>query len=113
MKNNEIVDGYQFWKVVDECNPYKTVLELSKKIGAKYTKIRQKRAKGTFPKAVDLYLISKETKSSMEYLMTGKKSSSSLSPRLERILFRIKYSATESDLILIERILRMDSMEDE
>lgn len=101
-----MVDGYQFWKIVDECNPYDTVLELSEKIGATYTKIRQQRANGTFPKAADLYRISKEVNKPMEFLMTGQEYSK-YSERIERIAENLMYYASEEDIMLVERILRI------
>ena len=101
-----MLNGYQFWKIVDEYNPYDTVLELSEKIGATYTKIRQQRANGTLPKASDLYKISQELHKPMEFLLTGKDSE----PYPERVMRIIRFLtnfATEEDYILIERILRI------
>lgn len=100
--------GYQFWKSVDERNPYPTALELSKAMGVKYEAMKQWRADSRIPKAEDLLKLSRALHISMETLLTGE-DRTVYPKRIDTIARNCLYRATETDLAMIERILRIPS----
>ena len=77
-----MLDGFEFWKLIDRLNPYKTVSELAEGAGINYHNIKQQRTDCRIPKAEDLYKLSKALNCSMEYLITGKEDNTT-SPEIE------------------------------
>lgn len=67
-----MLDGFEFWKLIDRLNPYKTVSELAEAAGINYHNIKQQRTDCRIPKAEDLFKLSRALNCSMEYLLTGK-----------------------------------------
>lgn len=100
--------GYEFWKVVDACNPYKTIRGLCEATGLGYWNVAQQRSKDIIPKADVLLTISKALNKSIEYLLTGQESKE-YPTRIDAIARACLYSATGEDLLAIERILRLPS----
>ena len=98
-----------FWERVDNYNPYSTLMELAEHTGCTYTKFRQQRVKHILPKAEDVLAISKELLVTTDFLLTGKKNAIVYSPRIEEIAKRCQFYATETDIVMIERILRIPS----
>ena len=103
------MNGYQFWKHIDEINPYGTVIELSKQMGVEYYALKQWRRDSRIPKAEDLYALAKALKKPMEFLLTGEEPRPLFSSRVMEIADRCMYTASNEDLMLIERILRIPS----
>ena len=100
----EIMDGYHFWKQIDEINPYGTAAELSKQMGINYYAMKQWRADSRIPKAETLLLLSHALNRSIEFLLTGT-NQSCYSERVERIADACQRKASEEDLFVIEKIL--------
>lgn len=96
-----------FWDRVDKCNPYPTLMELAEHTGCTYTKFRQQRVKQILPKAEDVLSISRELLVTTDFLLTGMKYATIYKPRIEEIAKRCQFYATETDLAMIERILRI------
>lgn len=101
-----ITDGKEFWKRVDECNPYKTLGELYEKGNLSKDNMKQQRTDMRLPKTIDVFKLSKAIGKPMEYLLSGE-DTKRYPPRIERIASYLMHFATEEDFILIERILRI------
>ncbi|MFA7087282.1 MAG: hypothetical protein WC145_11505 [Aliarcobacter sp.] len=63
--------AYAFWDRVDRCNPYKTAKELADEIGMPYSRMRQERSDGTFPKPRFIKAICKELRKEDYELLLG------------------------------------------
>ena len=98
--------GYEFWKVVDGCNPYKTIRGLCDATGLDYWNVAQQRSKNIIPKAESLLAISEALHKSIEFLLTGRERRD-WPPRIDAIARACTYTATGEDLLAIERILRL------
>ena len=98
--------GYEFWKVVDGCNPYKTIRGLCDATGLGYWNVAQQRSKNIIPKADVLLAISTALNRSIEYLLTGQEHQP-YPDRIDTIARACVHSATGEDLLAIERILRI------
>ena len=106
-----MVTAKEFWDLVDNNNPYKTVGKLVAITGINYHRMTQQRCDEVIPKVEDLYKISQAIGKSMEFLLTGKeepkKIEKKLPDRIEKIIFYLEHLATEEDFRLVERILRI------
>lgn len=103
-----VIDGYEFWKIVDRCNPYKTIRGLCEATGLGYWNVAQQRSKNIIPKADVLLTISAAVNKSVDYLLTGTERRD-YPPRIDAIARACMYSATGEDLLAVERILRLPS----
>ena len=93
---------------IDNCNPYKSIGELIRAGNMNYHRITQQRVDGTIPKAEDLLRLSGAMNKSIEFLLTGQERK--LYPkRIEKIADCCMYRASEEDILLIERVLRIQS----
>lgn len=104
----EIMDGYHFWKQIDEINPYGTAAELSKQMGINYYAMKQWRADSRIPKAETLLLLSQVLNRSIEFLLTGI-NQGCYSERVERIADACQRKASDEDLFVIEKILGLET----
>ncbi len=98
------MDGYRFWKQIDNINPYGSAAALAKQMGVTYYAMKQWRADSRIPKAETLLQLSKTLNKSIEFLLTGEEKNR-YSDRVERIASRCQYSATETQLFMVEQIL--------
>ena len=103
-----MIDGYEFWTIVDGCNPYRTIKGLCDATGLGYWNIAQQRSKNIIPKADVLLAISSAVNKSVDYLLTGVERRE-YPARIEAIARACLYSATGEDLLAVERILRLPS----
>ena len=99
--------AYAFWKRVDACNRKTTLLELCRSASLDYNRVKHNRSDCRVPKAEDLLLLAEALNTSIEYLLTGKERDS-FPPRIQTIAIRC-LSASEEDLALIERVLRIEA----
>ena len=106
MENEQI--AFNFWKLIDQINPYKTMRGLCEKTGLDYWNTAQQRSKNIVPKAADLLIISAAVNRSVDYLLTGQEKRD-YPPRIDRIARQCQFFASNEDLMLIERILRLPS----
>lgn len=100
-----IISGYEFWKLVDKFNPYKTMRELAEHAGIEYNHVKQQRADCRMPKVDDLFSLSQTIGKSMEFLVTGGQKQI-YPPRIEAIAAKC-LAASSEDIRLVERILRL------
>ena len=101
-------NAYEFWKRVDAYNPCNNTRELCKRIGLDYWNTMQQRSKEIIPKPPELLKISKALGKTIDFLLTGEERRD-YSPRIDRIARECQFYATNEDLMLIERILRIPS----
>lgn len=99
-------DANAIWERIDKKNQYNTLKKLIDAAGVDYSNVKKQRYLQRVPRSEDLYLIAQSLGCSMEYLISGKEYKS-YPERIERIINNIMYNATEEDLLLIERILRI------
>ncbi len=99
----------EFWNNIDQINPYRSLGELVRASGIDYHRLTQQRSRGYMPKPEDLLKLSHGTKHSIESLLTGSQSHSFYPKRIERIADYCMYRATDEDILLVERILRIPS----
>lgn len=95
----------EFWNNIDQVNPYRSLGELSRASGVDYHRLTQQRSRGYMPKPEDLLRLSKGTRISIESLLTGVQDKLPYSKRVERIANRCEYTATETQLFMVEQIL--------
>ena len=100
------INGNDFWKRVDNLNPYPTITKLIAATGLDYGLVKKQRFDGRVPKTADSYKIASILNTSVEFLLTG------IEPlkhtdRIEKIIFYLEHLATEEDFRLVERILRI------
>ena len=67
-----MINGFEFWKLVDQINPYRSMSGLVKAADLNYNNIKQQRSDCRIPKADDLLKISEATGKSINFLLTGK-----------------------------------------
>ena len=103
-----MLNGKQFWAVVDSVTPYKRLADFAKATGMAYNTVRQQRVDGTLPKAEDLYNISKALHRSMEFLLTGEEKPV-FSERVDKIAWHCQNIASDEDLFIIEKLLGIRS----
>ena len=102
------MDGYHFWKQIDEINPYGTAAELSKRMGINYYAMKQWRADSRIPKAETLLSLSHVLNRSIEFLLTGS-DAKRYSERVERIADACQMAASEEELFVVEKVLGLES----
>ena len=102
------MDGYKFWKQIDSLNPYGSAAALAKQMGVTYYAMKQWRADSRIPKAETLLQLSRVLNKSIEFLLTGDEKPR-YSERIERIATRCQYTATETQIFMIEQILGLPS----
>ncbi len=95
----------EFWNNIDQINPYKSLGELAKASGIDYHRLTQQRSRGYMPKPEDLLRLSGATRKTIEALLTGRTGKAFYSERTERIANRCEYTATETQLFMVEQIL--------
>ena len=66
-----MINGFEFWKLIDRVNPYKSISKLAEVAGINYHNIKQQRTDCRMPKTEDLYKLAKALNKSMEFLITG------------------------------------------
>lgn len=76
-------------------------------LGLSYYTLNTQRKRHTLPKIEQLYGMSQIFNKSIEYLLSGKERDS-FPPRIQNIAIRC-LSASEEDLALIERVLRIEA----
>lgn len=105
-----ICTASDFWDRVDMNNPYNTLTKLIANTNIDYVNLRRQRFDNRIPKTLDVYELSKALGTTMEYLLTGieEKKEPPLPPRIRRIVLNLMHIATDEDLLLVERILRID-----
>jgi len=114
MKN---INAYNFWSRVDDLRAQlniKTLKELSSITEIKYRKINDQRTNMSIPKAEDLLALADALNVSMEYLLTGKKSSKqkkSYPIRIEVIADKL-CKVSDQNLSLIENTISLMPIED-
>ena len=99
----------EFWDNIDRINPYQTLGALASASGMDYHRLTQQRSRGYMPKPEDLLRLSKATKHTIEALLTGISRKSFYSARVERIASRCEYTASETQLFMVEQILGLAS----
>ncbi len=100
------IEANALWERIDRKNPYTTLKKLMTEAGVDYSNVKKQRYLERIPCPSDLYNISHALGCSMEFLLTGTEYKS-YPERIEKIINNIMYNATEEDLLLIERILRI------
>ncbi len=95
----------EFWSNIDQINPYRSLGELARASGIDYHRLTQQRSRGYMPKPEDLLRLSGATRKTIESLLTGRASKPIYSSRTERIANRCEYTATETQLFMVEQIL--------
>lgn len=95
----------EFWNNIDQINPYRSLGELAKASGIDYHRLTQQRSRGYMPKPEDLLRLSKALRKTIESLLTGNQNRAFYSVRTERIANRCEYTATETQLFMVEQIL--------
>lgn len=110
----EEINSSEFWKRISDSNPYQTLSGLASNAGVNYDYLRQQKSHRKIPNSITLYRLSIAIGKSMEYLITGieEKKMPSLSPRIRRIVLNLIHVATEEDMRLVERILRIQNTEE-
>lgn len=103
-----MVDGKTFWNRVDfELGEIdKTLMDLSKATKIVYGTMTDSRKRGALPKAEIIFKISRYLNVSVDKLLVNSEPSP-MTKRIDRIR-RACLVASEEDLILVERILRID-----
>lgn len=101
-----MLDGFNFWKNVDDNNPFKSASALAEAAGINYRHMIQQRADSTIPKAEDLMKLSMAMHKTIEFLLTGEQNFI-YPPRIERIA-EACMRANDVDLSLVERVLRLE-----
>ena len=99
----------EFWNNIDLINPYRSLGALAKASNIDYHRLTQQRSRGFMPKPEDLLRLSKATRRTIESLLTGEEKRSIYSDRTERIANRCEYTATETQLFMVEQVLGIPS----
>lgn len=109
--------GYEFWKKVDELNPFSTIKELSEKVGLEYNTAKRQRSENRAPKRRFIEAIAKELGIAPNVLFEPEESIDNemdmfaiirKSPRLIRLM-HYAVGADEQALELAEYALRYSS----
>ena len=102
------IRAIDIWNRVDELRKEIPLTDICKKAGIPYARVKRNRTDCRIPSCEDLFAISSELGTTMEYLITGT-NNNTYPDRITIIANRCLHYATEEDLILIERILRIPS----
>lgn len=97
----------EFWNNIDRINPYRTLGALANASGMDYHRLTQQRSRGYMPKPEDLIRLSDATKHTIEALLLGtdERKQYAYSKRTERIANRCEFTATDTQLFMVEQIL--------
>ncbi len=74
------MQGYQFWKRIENLNQYESLKVLAKKAGLNYPLIKNQRSAARLLKILNAYILAKMSNTSIEYLLTDKNSRTSQYP---------------------------------
>lgn len=99
--------GYRFWKNLDLCKKSRSLTEIAKELSLNYNNLLDQRTSNRLPRLEIAYSLAEALGVSVEYLLTGKERDS-FPPRIQTIAIRC-LSASEEDLALIERVLRIEA----
>lgn len=104
------LDGYAFWRNVDELldSLNITYKDLARLTGIEYRAFTSQKSRHSIPKAEQLLEMAAFFNVSVDALLKSDNDESPQSKRIERIR-RACLIASEEDLKLVERILRIDS----
>ena len=102
-----LMDAYAFWCNLDRILGKQTLKSISEKAGLNYRTIKNQRSAVRLPGLSDAYMLASALGVSVECLLTGKERDS-FPPRIQTIAIRC-LSASEEDLALIERVLRIEA----
>lgn len=103
--------AYQFWKRVDEKNPY-SLIDLCRKAGIEYNRLKRNRSDCRLPSLEDAFALASSMSSGVEYLLTGREQADCFSPRIMTIA-RACEEASDLELEMVERILGISSKKGE
>ena len=98
--------AYLFWNRVDSLNKGETLLDMCRRVGLDYNRVKHNRSDCRVPKSEDLILLAEGLNSSIDFLLTGK-NQPMYPERIRIIADACLNDATEEDLVLVERILRV------
>lgn len=106
--DNRYQEAKEFWERIDELNPFATLTLLTKKAGIEYWHLVQQRKKKSIPKAEDLLKLSATLHVPIERLLTGK-AIVYIPERVQKIMNRLMYTASEEQLFAVEVLLGLQS----
>lgn len=100
------IEGYEFWKRLDQLNSYSTLKKLVDVCGLDYNTIKKQRTDVRVPKVDTIYSFATELNTSIEFLISGKDNSSNSSypPRIKKIADKL-CNVAELHLLSIESIV--------
>ena len=101
------MDGaYRFWKNVDHARGELSLVQLADECQLNYKVIKNQRSSDKLPSLLNAYAIAKYLNVSIEYLLTGKETSSGklLSDRV-MIIAKACEKASDLELVMVEKIL--------
>ena len=101
-----LMDAYAFWCNLDRILGKQTLKSISEKAGLNYRTIKNQRSAVRLPGLSDAFMLASALGVSVERLLTGKERDS-FPPRIQTIAMRCLV-ASDEDLTLIERVLRID-----
>lgn len=105
---NTAEKAYEIWQRIDLQRQQKPLSTIAEECGIKYQRIKEQRSSNRIPSVLDLYEISKYLGISMEYLVSGSKETV-IYPLRVRTIADACMKASEDDLKLVERVLRISS----
>lgn len=100
--------GFYFWKHVDTSRGNRALADIASEAKINYQSLRDQRTNNRLPKLEDAYALAKELGVTLEFLLTGEKKKDAYPERIQRIIDKCM-SAGETDLEIVERVLRIDS----
>ena len=100
--------GFYFWKHVDVSRGNRALADIASEAQINYQSLRDQRTNNRLPKLEDAYALAKELGVTLEFLLTGEKEKDAYPERIQRIIDKCM-SAGETDLEIVERVLRIDS----
>lgn len=100
------IDGYEFWKRLDQLNSYSTLKKLVEVCKLDYNTIKKQRTDVRVPKVDTIYVFATELNTSIEFLISGEKNSptNSYPPRIKKIADKL-CNVAELHLLSIESIV--------
>ena len=109
------MDAYRFWANLDEARKsnQSSLKEVCRKLGIAYQRIADQRSECRLPKLEDAFLLASDLGVSLEYLLTGTEQTTIYPERIKAIADACMHEATEEDLVLVERILRITPKHEE
>ena len=105
----KLFDGNEFWQNLSDELDRRGLnnMKLAEKAGLAYRTITTQRNRHTIPGAEQLYRMSVALGVTMEFLLTGQDTDIATPPRIMRIIEKCR-SASDEDLALVERVLRLE-----